>query len=86
MTEAPRLVAPADPKYCVTMRSVSLAADGSVIERKRVDYVPLSILDAYVADVRPNYQSVVVSEGPDYGPGGEDGDTYIPQHLTGEAS
>lgn len=86
MTEAAQQAAPADPKYRVTMRSVSLAADGSLVERERLDYVPLSVLDAYVADVRPNWQSVVVSEEPDYGPGGEDGDTYIPQHLAGDAS
>jgi hypothetical protein len=73
--------APADPKYRVTMRSVSLAPDGSLIERERLDYVPLSILAAYVESVRPNWQSVTVSDEPDYGPGGEDGDTHIPAHL-----
>lgn len=78
MTES---TAPADPKYRVTMRSASLAADGSLIERERVDYVPQSLLPVYVEDARPRWQSVVVSDEPDYGPGGEDGDTHIPTHL-----
>lgn len=74
-----------DPKYRVTMRSVSLSADGATIERTGVDYVPLSILDAYVADARTKWQAVTVSDEPDYGPGGEDGDTHLPAHLIGGA-
>ena len=71
-----------DPKYRVTMRSVQLSADGVTLTHEAVDHVPQSILDAYVADARARWQSVVVSDEPDYGPGGEDGETHYPQHLT----
>lgn len=75
-----------DPKYRVTMRSVSLSAAGATVEHEAVDYVPASILDAYVDDARGKWQSVVVSDGPDHGPGGVDGETHYPAHLVGDGS
>jgi len=77
---------PPDPKYRVTMRSVSLSAAGATVEHQATDYVPASILDAYLADARGKWQSVTVSDEPDYGPGGPDGDTHYPEHLVGGAS
>jgi hypothetical protein len=70
-----------DPKYRVEMRSVTLAADGALIRRERFDYVPQSILAGYVEHARTLWQSVVMSEEPDFGPAGIDGDTVIPDHL-----
>jgi hypothetical protein len=63
-----------DPKYKVTMSAPSHEA---------VDYVPKSILDAYVADAKQRwgYNAVTVSTEPDYGPGGPDGPTVVPAHL-----
>lgn len=67
-----------------------------VIEKRRVvmsdpgtgwtatDYVPLTILDAYVADARTRWPSVVVGATHDPGPAGDDGPTVIPEHLNGE--
>lgn len=75
-----------DPKFRVEMRSVSLAADGTLIEKHATDYVPQSILDAYVADARNKWQAVTVSDEPDFGPGGLDGDTHYPEHLIGGES
>lgn len=69
-------------KRKVTMRSVTLAADGeSLLEHKAEDYVRPDHLDAYVADARTKWQSVEVSEEPDAGPGGYDGATAVPAHL-----
>lgn len=46
-----------------------------------VDYVRPSELDAYVADARTRWQSVTVSDEPDAGPGGYDGQTHVPDTL-----
>ncbi len=70
-----------DPKYRVTMASAQLGPDGETIRHEAIDYVPQSILDAYTADARTRWQSVTISDEPDFGPGGEDGDTHIPAHL-----
>lgn len=66
----------ADPKYKVTMTAATHEA---------TDYVPKSILDAYVADAKTRWgpNNVTVSDEPDYGPGGVDGETIIPAHLEG---
>lgn len=72
-----------DPKYRVTMRSAQLdPQSGEPVTHEAVDYVPTSILPAYVADARTKWQHVAVSDEIDYGPAGEDGDTHYPDHLT----
>jgi hypothetical protein len=68
-------------KRKVTMRSVVLGADGIVHTIEAADYVRPDILDAYLADVRGNWQYVEVSDTPDAGPGGYEGATFIPPHL-----
>lgn len=72
---------PADPKYKVTMSSAQLGPDGDLQRHEAIDYVPASILDAYTADARLRWQSVVVSDQPDYGPAGIDGATADLPHL-----
>lgn len=74
----------ADPritKFRVTMRNAVIGADGNVHTHEAVDYVRPDFLDAYVAAARGNWQSVVVSDTPDAGPGGYDGETAVPAHL-----
>lgn len=68
-------------KRKVTMESATVTTGGKVDLVTVVDYVPEEILDAYVADARTRWQSVSVSDKPDAGPGGYDGDTTIPAHL-----
>lgn len=68
-------------KRRVTMRSVSLSVDGVTLTHEAVDYVRPDHLDAYVADARTRWQSVVVSDEPDAGPGGYEGETSVPAHL-----
>lgn len=69
-------------KRKVTMRSIVLGADGATLEHKVEDYVRPDHLDAYVTDARTKWQSVEVSEEPDAGPGGYDGATSVPAHLS----
>ena len=47
------------------------------------DYVPVDILDAYIADAKSRgWQDVrVMSDEHNPGPGGDDGDTHYPAHL-----
>lgn len=45
------------------------------------DFVPVEILDLYVADAQERWQTVTVSDEPDAGPGGYGGATHIPAHL-----
>lgn len=45
------------------------------------DFVRPDFLDAYVADAKMRWESVVVSDEPDAGPGGYHGETHIPAHL-----
>lgn len=71
----------ANDKRCVTMRSVRLAADGSTLTEECVDYVPLSVLNDYVADARTRWQYVTVGDTADAGPGGEEGATDLEAHL-----
>lgn len=51
--------------------------------QEAVDYVRPDFLDAYVADARTRWQQVTVSDEPDAGPGGYDGDTIVPANLKG---
>jgi hypothetical protein len=57
--------------------------DGKAVLQDHVmtDYVRPDHLDAYVADARKNWQSVEVSDEPDAGPGGYEGETHVPDHL-----
>ena len=69
-------------KRKVTMRSITLSADGSTtLEHVAEDFVRPDHLDAYVADARTKWQSVEVSDEPDAGPGGYEGATAVPSHL-----
>lgn len=72
-------------KHRVTMRNVRLLADGSTAHEECVDYVLPEHLELYVADARTRWQYVEVSEEPDAGPGGYDGDTALPAHLVGKS-
>ena len=69
-----------EEKREVVMRSVSLAADGSTVQHEARDYVPLDILDQYVADARERWQVVTVPEPAKHnsGPGGDKGQTRRP--------
>ena len=62
-------------KRRVTMRSSMLLADGNTATHEAVDYVRPDQLDAYLATARQNWQYVEVSDEPDAGPGGYEGDT-----------
>jgi hypothetical protein len=72
-------------KRRVTMTSytTTVGENGEPItlEHKAVDYVRPDHLDAYVANARENWQHVAVSEEPDAGPGGYDGQTAVPAGL-----
>lgn len=73
---------PAMEKRRVTMRSVTALGDGSIANAEATDYVPVDILEAYVADARQRWQVVEVGETHEAGPGGDDGETIRPAHLT----
>ncbi len=45
------------------------------------DYVRPDHLEAYVADANLHWESVIVSDAPDAGPGGYHGATSVPAHL-----
>lgn len=69
-------------KRKVTMTSVVADPNGGPpLTHQAVDYVRPDHLDAYVADARTKWQSVVVSDEPDAGPGGWGGQTAVPPHL-----
>ena len=68
-------------KRRVTMRTAVALPDGNTAIHECVDYVRPDFLDAYVADAQTRWQVVEVSEEPDAGPGGYDGDTHIPEQL-----
>ena len=77
-------MAKTDPRVTkrrVTMRSVVALSDGKTGTFEAVDYVRPDHLDAYVAHARQNWQSVTVSEEPDAGPGGYEGQTFVPHAL-----
>lgn len=74
-------------KRRVTMTSyvTTVNEDGvpQVHTHQAIDYVGPDLLDAYVADAHTRWQHVEVSDEPDAGPGGYDGDTNVPVHLDG---
>jgi hypothetical protein len=65
-------------KRRVTMKSVVAQPGGGTATHEAVDYVRPDFLDAYVEDARTRWQVVEVSDEPDAGPGGYDGDTVVP--------
>lgn len=77
-------------KRKVTMRNfvTTVDEDGApqVHTHEAVDYVRPDFLDAYVADAKTRWQAVTVSEEPDAGPAGYDGDTNIPIQIDGRTS
>ncbi len=75
--------APKTDKRKVTMKSVGMAPDGTILEYVATDYVPEGMLDVYVADARTRWQFVDVADGYDAGPGGVDGETVELAHLAG---
>lgn len=75
-------------KRKVTMRSTSVVGydkKGRALlqDHEAVDYVLPEHLDAYVAEARLRWQAVDVSEDPDAGPAGYDGETTIHPHMEG---
>ena len=73
-------------KRRVTMTNVVPAgrdADGVLQYHNHevVDYVRPDFLDAYVADAKKRWQLVEVSDEPDAGPDGYDGQTHVPASL-----
>lgn len=68
-------------KRRVTMRSVTLGADGNLYTTEATDYVRPDFLDAYLVRARGQWQFVEVSEEPDAGPAGYHGATYVPPDL-----
>ncbi len=69
-------------KRRVTMRNSSLNAAGDMVAMKAVDFVRPDFLDAYVADARTRWSFVEVSDEPDAGPGGYEGQTHVPADLS----
>lgn len=67
-------------KRRVEMTNVVATPDGPA-EHKAVDYVPVDLLDVYVADARKRWQLVTVGDEHDPGPGGDEGTTNYPAHL-----
>lgn len=73
---------PTTTKYRVTMKTAGYSPDGkTALELEAVDYVPEDILEQYVTDAATRWATVEVSDKPDFGPGGPNGDTHIPDHL-----
>jgi hypothetical protein len=73
--------APRVEKRKVTMKSAVILSDNTTGEITASDYVPVDILDDYVADARTRWQLVTV-ENPDKhdpGPAGDDGPTNRPK-------
>lgn len=74
-------------KRKVTMKAYSIKVneDGSAVavEHVATDYVRPDFLDAYVAEAKGNgrWTTVEVSDEPDAGPGGYDGQTVVPETL-----
>lgn len=69
-------------KRRVTMTNAVATPQGVQIH-EATDFVPVDILDAYVADANTRWQSVTVGDEHDPGPAGDDGETHYPAHLTG---
>ena len=62
----------------IEKRRVHMVAPGLA---EATDYVPLDILDAYVADAKTRWPMVEVGTEHDPGPAGDEGPTHIPAHL-----
>lgn len=74
-------VDPRVDKRRVEMSSVTKDASGQIVEHKATDYVRPDHLEAYVAVAKTRWQSVIVSDEPDAGPGGYHGQTAVPADL-----
>lgn len=68
-------------KRRVTMASVQMGPDGEMQRHEAVDYVTPDFLEEYLTDARTRWQFVEVSEKPDAGPGGYDGQTFVPSGI-----
>lgn len=76
-------------KRRVTMKSAGFDAAGNPVIFEVNDYVRPDHLEAYLADANRLdangfrvWQSVTVSDEPDAGPGGYEGATHVPAHLS----
>jgi hypothetical protein len=83
---ASKKVDPRVDKRRVTMTNFGVGgvdSDGKPVVTKieKVDYVRPDILDAYVENARTAWQNITVSDEPDAGPGGYDGETHVPAEL-----
>lgn len=87
MAAAKSTVDPRVDKKRVTMVNPQVVNDPKnpgkfiIVERVAVDYVRPDHLDAYVEDAKTRWESVTVSDEPDAGPGGYEGQTHVPDHL-----
>ena len=72
---------PATDKRKVTMTTYVALGPDHVEKHEATDYVPLDILDSYVADAHTRWQYVEVGDAHDSGPGGDDGETHYAAHL-----
>ncbi len=71
-------------KRRVTMRNRFLIPGTDAIQiQEAIDYVRPDFLDAYVEDAKTRWMEVEVSDKPDAGPGGYEGQTFIPAVLSG---
>lgn len=63
--------------------SATIDAEGKPVTaiHTATDYVPVEWLEKYVADARTRWQSVIVGDEHDSGPGGDDGETFAHEHL-----
>lgn len=68
-------------KRRVTMTNAIALPDGQTETHTATDYVRPDFLDACVADAKTRWQLVEVSDEPDAGPGGYDGQTAVPESL-----
>jgi len=68
-------------KRKVTMQNFIAVSATETHVHEAVDYVNPEFLDAYVADAKTRWASVEVSDEPDAGPGGYDGQTAIPAGI-----
>lgn len=63
-------------KRKVTMTNIFLLPNGKQGKQVAEDYVPVDILDEYVADAQTRWQRVEVGKDTDHGPGGPKGATH----------
>lgn len=71
-------------KRRVTMRNPVMLPNGEPGVVEAIDFVRPDFLDAYVTDARTRWDSVIVSDEPDAGPGGYHGETHVPAGLIHE--